>query len=106
MTTPSASNLKCDVEESKTNQVNQTDTRKMVPVYHRWRTEWVRKGDPVAFTPGCGLETSNTHLEELLPLKRYQEPVTWASVNVKSTGIPVQMLLDDEKEETPEKKNL
>ena len=99
---------------------NQAETIKMVPVYHRSRTEWVREGDPVAFTPGCGLEEANAHLfpnakiensDEVLPLKRYQEPNTWATASawalahVKETGMPVELLLDDDKQETSANKN-
>jgi hypothetical protein len=88
-----------------------------IQVCHRYRTEWVRTGDPVAFTPGCGLDEANAHLfpesksehsDELLPLrplKRYEENTTWEAACVKVTGTPVILLLDDDPEKTAVKKN-
>lgn len=90
--------------------IDQPETRKLVPVYHRYRTEWVREGDLVAFTPGCGLDEANAHLfqdgksehsDELLPLrplKRHEDHATWEAACDK-------MLLDDEPEKTTAKKN-
>ena len=88
--------------------IDQPDTRKLVPVYHRYRTEWVREGDLVAFTPGCGLDEANAHLfpesksehsDELLPLrplKRHEENANWEAACVKVT---------DDTEKTAAKKN-
>jgi hypothetical protein len=39
----------------------------LIPIYHRSRTEWIRQGDPVAFTPGFNLEAFNAHACEPKP---------------------------------------
>jgi len=36
----------------------------LIPIYHRSRTEWIRRGDNFALTPGFNLEEFNAHVCE------------------------------------------
>jgi len=39
----------------------------LIPIYHRSRTEWIRRGDNFALTPGFNLEEFNAHVCEPRP---------------------------------------
>lgn len=61
----------------------------LVPVYHRYRTEWIRQGDPVAFTPGFNLEQFNAHVCEPRPAisASWSQASAWALAQ-KSSETP------------------
>jgi hypothetical protein len=52
----------------------------LIPVYHRWRTEWIRPGDNFALTPGFNLEQFNAHVCEPKPeiVASWSQASAWA----------------------------